>query len=125
MGACKSTSVEGGVQVLSAALPVTCKLQSPPDGVTIAGAEYYVGDSGTGISCKVSADGQSFVFPATEGVGGGAIKAQSTVYLEVRIQGPFDGSDPVWIVEDCDDQSLIVAVTSPIEKMAGVQVQVG
>lgn len=125
MAACKSTSADGGVQVPSASLPITCKLQSPPAGVTIAGAEYYVSGSGTGISCKVSTDGQSFTFPANAETGGGAIAPGSTVLLEVRIQGPFDGGEPVWVVEDCDDQSVIAAVTSAIEKMGQVQVQIG
>lgn len=125
MAACKSTSVEGGVQIPSASLPIACKLQSPPTGVAIAGAEYYVPGSGKGISCTVSADGQSFTFPANAVAGGGAIAPGSTVLLEVRIQGPFDGSAPVWVVEDCDDQNIVVAITSAISKMGGVQVQVG
>lgn len=123
MAACKSSSVSGGIQVAASSLPITCKLQNPPAGLTIAGAEYYV--SGSGISCKVSADGRSFTFPVAAENGGGAIAAGATVLLEVRIAGPFDGSAPAWVVEDCDGESLILAVTSAIEKMAQVQVQIG
>lgn len=122
MAACKSSSVGGGVQASAASLPITCKLQNPPDGVTIAGAEYYVSGSGAGIGCNVSSDGLSFTFPASGSTG--AITAGTTVLLEVRIQGPFDGSQPVWVVEDCDNQSLILAVTSAISRMGQVQVQV-
>jgi len=125
MAACKSSSVDGGVQVAASSLPITCKLQSPPTGVMIAGVEYYPSGTGKGISCKVSADGRSFTFPAGAESGGGAIAAGATVVLEVRIEEPFDGSAPAWVVEDCDDESLILGVTSAIGKMAQVQVQIG
>lgn len=127
MAACKSTNVGGGVQVHADSLPITCKLQNPPSGVTIAGAEYSVLGSGSSVPCPVAPDGQSFTFPAPPGADVPALAPGKTVILEVRIQDPlgsWDGSEPVWIVEDCDAQNLILAITSVASKLGQVQVEV-
>lgn len=122
MAACKSSNDGSGtgVHVAAASLPITCKLQNPPSGVTIAGAEYAVLGSGQSTSCVIAADGQSFAFPAAAG----ALTAGTTVMLEVRIAGPFDGSYTQWLVEDCDQQTKLVAVSSSIEKLGQTQVVV-
>ena len=122
MATCLSTNDGSAVHVPAKSLPITCKLQNPPANVTIAAATYYL--NGSGVSCPLAADHLSFTFPAPPENGATALKSGTTVNLEVRIAGPYDGSQPVWVVENCDAESIILAVTSAISKLAQVKVEV-
>jgi hypothetical protein len=96
-------------------LPVTCKLQNPQDGVTIALAQL-LDEAGTATGLTVSDDGQSFVIPQSIVAG--------TWTLGVRVQG---GSDPIpwiYVVEDCSASQRILVITDPEAKEAIVKIAV-
>jgi hypothetical protein len=121
MAPCKSSNDGARVHVPATSLPIVCKLQNPPANVTGAGAEYNV--SGSSVPCTLI-DNQSFTFPTKSA--SPPIKAGMTVLLEVRIEGPWNGSTPVWVVEDCDgpNPTIILVVTSATSKLAQVPVMV-
>jgi hypothetical protein len=116
MAACKSMKdANGVVHIPGAALPITCKLQNPPGGVTIALAELFDG-TGTPTVLPISPDGQSFTIPNTI--------AKGNWDLEVRVQGGVDPIPAIHIVEDCDASQRILTITDPVAKMADADVVV-
>ena len=96
-------------------LPVTCKLQNPPPGVTIKLAQIF-DTTGTAINLPVSADGQSFVIPN--------IITAGDWTLEVRVAGGTDPIPSIHVVEDCDASQLILTITDPVAKMAQADLEV-
>jgi hypothetical protein len=116
MAACKSAVDPNGiVRIPSASLPITCKLQAPPNGVSMGTVEFFPSGSSKPTSYAIT-NGQSFSIPAMpQGAKGD---------LYVRIGGPYDGANPLWVVEDCDGQSPILAITSSAAKYASTQLEV-
>jgi hypothetical protein len=106
MTACKVTPA---LTVTESDLPVTCTLQNPPDGVTIAFAQL-LDRSGAATDLTVSDDGYSFEIPGSIATG------QWT--LAVRVQGGEDSIPSVYVVEDCDDSQRILVITDPVTKAA-------
>jgi hypothetical protein len=85
-------------------LPITCKLDNPPKGLTIAAALLFDAN-GAQITLGISASKVSFVIPNT------VIPGMAT--LEVAVTGgpkPFTG---VKVVEDSTDQQLIMSILDP------------
>ena len=112
MAACKFSPT---LNIKKSDLPVTCKLQNPQDGVTIALAQL-LDEAGTATGLTVSDDGQSFVIPQSIVAG--------TWTLGVRVQG---GSDPIpwiYVVEDCSASQRILVITDPEAKEAIVKIAV-
>ena len=112
MAACKFTPT---LTIKKSALPVTCKLQNPPSGVTIAKAQL-LDKSGIATDLKVSNDGQSFVIPNS------IIAGDWT--LAVRVQGGKDPIPSVYLVEDCDASQRILVITDPVAKAAIAEIAV-
>jgi hypothetical protein len=108
MAACKCTvDANGVVHIPSAALPITCKLQNPPNGVTISEAELFPTGGGNPINYPVTS-GQSFSIPAPpQGTSGN---------LFVRIIGNYPQGTTIYVVEDCDNQTQIMAIADRIAK---------
>lgn len=96
-------------------LPVTCKLQMPPEGVTIALAQLF-DSTGTATTLTLSGGGQSFTIPNTVAAG--------SYDLAVRVQGGTFPISPVRIVENCTSSLLLLVVTDPNSKAAAVGVAV-
>jgi hypothetical protein len=96
-------------------LPVTCKLQNPPNGVTIALAQMFDATGAT-TDLAVSADGQSFVIPNTITAGNWT--------LEVRVKNGRDPIPPIDVVEDCGASQRILTIVDPVSKMGqgGIEV---
>jgi hypothetical protein len=111
--ACKSTLDTSGVipvvKVPTASLPINCILQSPPAGVTIAEAEFFPSGSNVGSSYKVTG-GNTFTVPAM------AVGTKGNLF--VRIIGSYSLGTTIYVVEDCDAQSPILAVTDRLSKAA-------
>lgn len=97
------------LNIRKSALPVTCKLQNPPQGVIIALAQLF-DSSGTPTTLVISSDGQSFDIPNTVATG--------TWTLEVKVIGGPDPLPSVRLVEDCDAAQRILTITDPVAKMA-------
>ena len=91
-----------------AALPVTCKLDSPPPGITIAEAEFF-DSTGNAINLAVTG-GKSFVLPSTLPKGTGK--------LFVRVIGSFPANAYVDVAEDCPGSNDILCITDSISKFA-------
>lgn len=120
MAPCKTTpDANGNVHVAAAALPITCKLNNPPKGVTISEAEYFAPNSNTGTACTVAADGQSFTFPAAGGLPSGA-----TVNLFVKVIGSYNPATIIPVVENCDNQTILMRITDGKTKFAFATVEV-
>jgi hypothetical protein len=97
-------------------LPVTCKLLSPPAGVTIALAQFFDA-TGTAITLGISASSLNFVIPNTITAGSGT--------LEVKIVGGDPKKFvPVDVVEDVTPPVLILSIQDPISKFAVATVAV-
>jgi hypothetical protein len=95
------------VHIPSVALPITCKLQNPLNGVTISEAELFPTSGGNPINYPVT-NGQSFSIPAPpQGTNGN---------LFVRIIGSYPQGTTIYVVEDCVDQTQIMAITDRIAK---------
>jgi hypothetical protein len=111
--ACKSTLDISGVipivKVPSASLPMNCILQNPPAGVTIAEVEFFPSGSNVGTSYPV-AGGNTFTVPA--------MAAGTTGNLFVRIIGSYSLGTTIYVVEDCDAQTSILAITDRLSKAA-------
>jgi hypothetical protein len=101
--------------IKQADLPVTCKLQAPPAGVTIALAQMF-DSTGTPTTLTVSADGLSFVVPRTITVG--------SWDLEARVQGGTFPIPAIPVVEDCNASQWLFVITDPNSKAARVGVAV-
>jgi hypothetical protein len=116
MAACKSAVDSNGiVRIPSASLPINCKLQAPPNGVSIGLVEFFPSGSSKPTTFAVT-NGQSFSIPAMpQGAKGD---------LYVRIVGPYDGANQLWVIEDCDSQSPILAITSSAAKYASAPLEV-
>jgi hypothetical protein len=112
MAACKFTSA---LAIKQSVLPVTCKLQNPPAGLTIALAQLF-DVNGTATTLTVSADGQSFVIPKTIATGSWTV--------EVKVQGGPNPIPAIPVVENCDAAQLILTITDPVSKMARAAVVV-
>jgi hypothetical protein len=113
MAACKLNLDVSGVlpvvKVPATGLPVACKLQNPPAGVTIVDVEFFPSGSSTATPFAVTG-GQSFsVAGLTKGTTGN---------LWVRIAGPYPLGTTIYVVEDCDSQNRILAVTDQLSKAA-------
>jgi hypothetical protein len=106
MAACKFSNA---LNIRKLSLPVTCILQNPPSGVLVALAQLFDA-SGTPVTLKIAADGQSFVVPNTVAAG--------TWTLELRVVGGPDPLPSVRVVEDCDAAQRILTITDPVAKMA-------
>ena len=123
MVACKFTPLPSpppglpNFSIKKADLPVTCKLDSPPAGVTIARARFY--DAAGHVTPLVSSDGLSFTIPDTVAAGDGD--------LEVRVQvGPGGPKTlpTIYVVEDCDASQRIVTIEDSNSKLGGANVMV-
>jgi hypothetical protein len=104
--------------IKKASLPVTCRLNSPPAGVTIARARFY-NAGGQVTTLDVSSDGESFTIPNTVAAGDGD--------LEVRVQvgpGGPDSIPTIYVVEDCDASQRIVTIEDSNSKLGGADVMV-
>jgi len=120
MAPCKTTpDANGNLQVAAAALPITCKLNNPPNGVTISEAEYFAPNSNTGTPCPLAVDGQSFTFPDAGGLPSGA-----TVNLFVRVKGSYDPVTVIPVVENCDNQTVLMRIADGKSKYAFATVEV-
>jgi hypothetical protein len=123
MAACKFTPVQvpkfqpPKFNIKQADLPVTCKLNNPPNKVTIARARFFDA-AGHVTTLDLSTDAKSFTIPNSVALGDGD--------LEVRIQvGSGGGSGvPTDVVEDCDAAQLILTITDSGSKLASVDVVV-
>jgi hypothetical protein len=111
--ACKSTLDTSGVipvvKVPSASLPMNCVLQNPPAGVSIAEVEFFPSGSDAGSSYTVTG-GNTFTVPA--------MATGATGNLLVRIIGSYSLGTTVYVVEDCDAQTPILAITDRLSKAA-------
>lgn len=112
MAACKFTDA---LTIKQSNLPVTCKLQNPPGGVTIAMAVFR-DSTGSATSLTISGGGLCFPIPKTVAAGNWD--------LEVRVKGGTDPISPVDLVEDCDAGQLILTITDPRSKAAHAAVVV-
>jgi hypothetical protein len=118
MPACKFTSTPTFLPLFNikkSDLPVMCKLQNPPAGVTIALAQMF-DSTGTPISLTLSANGLSFAIPNTVAVG--------SWDLAVRVQGGTFPIPPILLVEDCDASQWLLTIADPNSKAAMVAVAV-
>lgn len=116
MPACKSNlDANGDVQVASTDLPITCKLQNPPNGVSIDEVEYFPVGAGNATSITVK-DGQSFSIPR--------LPAATTIDLYVHVNGQYPSGTTIFVVEDCDNSNVIVAIIDRKAKFAHVLVEV-
>jgi hypothetical protein len=108
MANCKSQSDPTGViTIRSLDLPISCILLDPPPGVTLGEVDFYPAGSNTPINWA-GPGGISFDIPANPSGTKGR--------LEVRVQGPFNGLNPLFVVEDCDDQTPILVIGSATGK---------
>jgi hypothetical protein len=116
MAACKCTKdATGTVTVAAAALPVSCKLQNPPSGVTISEAELFPAGGGNPINYPITS-GKSFNIPKPpQGTSGN---------LFVRIIGNYPAGTTIYVVEDCDSQTRILAITDRLAKYAYAPLEV-
>jgi hypothetical protein len=92
--------------VPQAVLPVTCKLDSPPAGVSIAEAEFF--DASGKVTSLVITGGQSFILPNSLLVGIGK--------LYVRVIGKFPANAYLDVIEDCPAATEILGITDNIAK---------
>jgi hypothetical protein len=108
MATCSITPITPLVKnsVLRSALPVTCKLDSPPAGISIAEAEFF-DSTGNATNLAVSA-GNSFVLPNSLPKGSGK--------LFVRVIGKFPLNTFVDVCEDCSTSNDILTITDSISK---------
>jgi len=113
MATCKFTP---WLTIKKADLPVTCKLQSPPSGLTIAPPVEMFDANGTATDLTVSTDGQSFVIPSSIAAG--------VWTLGVRVQGGPNPIPPIHIVEDCSGSQPILTIADPLSKAAIQQLTV-
>jgi len=110
MAECKFTSA---LAIKQSALPVTCKLQNPPAGVTIALAQL-LDNSGAATNLPPSTDGKSFTIPGSIAVGSWT--------LGVKVQG--DNPLPtILVVEDCPAAQRLLAIIDA-SKLATVKIAV-
>jgi hypothetical protein len=111
MAACKMILDVSGVlpvvRIPAAGLPVTCKLQAPPAGVTIVDVEFFPSGSSTATPIAVT-NGLSFTI---EGLTKG-----TTGNLWVRIAGSYALGTTIYVVEDCDSPNQILAITDRLSK---------
>ena len=116
MAACKSSiDKKGVVKIPSASLPVTCKLQDPLPGVTLAEVEFFPSGSTNGFSYPITA-GQSFAIPG--------LPPGTKGRLFARITGDYPQGTTIYVVEDCDKQSRILAITDRFAKYASAPLEV-
>ena len=116
MPTCKtSTDANGSIEISATDLPIVCKLQNPPKGVTIAEAEFFLEGDKTGVSYAIQ-NGQSFTIPA--------LAKGSTGNLFVRIIGQYPAATAIYVVEDCDKQAAILAITDRFTKFAYSPIEV-
>ena len=106
MAACKFSST---LTIKKTDLPVTCKLQSPLDDVTLALVQIF-DPAGKPTTLSISDDGLCFTIPDKTAAG--------TWDLEVRIQGGTFPIPAIHIVEQCDASQRILSITDPVSKMA-------
>lgn len=107
---CAITVIDRNEQnsVPQASLPVTCKLNAPPVGITIAEADYF---DATGAQTPLAiTGGTSFVLPAGLPVGTGE--------LMVRFVGPFPLGSSVQVVEDCPALTPVLFCRDNVFKFA-------
>ena len=99
-------------------LPVTCGLDSPPQGVTIALAQIF-DNSGTATTLGISAGGTTFVIPST-------IPAGSCT-LEVAVSGgdpnPLQWT-PVNVVESTTPPTLMGTIVDGNSKFVAIPMAV-
>ena len=118
MAACKFSPVLNpppDFTVKQSELSVTCKLDNPPPGVTIAVAELFRPTPGTPpVDLKPS--GQSFVIP--KDVGTGAWR------LHVRVKGGTFPIPAIDVVEDCDASLVIMTITDAGSKENSADLEV-
>jgi len=116
MAACKSNiDPNGVVHIASANLPITCKLQNPPKGVSIDEVEYFP-QGGQNATPLTVTTGQSFSIPK--------LPSGTTIDLYVHINGQYPFGTTIYVVEDCDNQSMILAIIDRKAKFAHALVEV-
>jgi hypothetical protein len=111
MAECKFTSA---LAIKQSALPVTCKLQNPPAGVTIALAQL-LDNSGAATNLPPSTDGKSFAISGSIAVGSWT--------LGVRVQGGANPLPTILVVEDCPAAQRLLAIIDA-SKLATVKIAV-
>ncbi len=92
--------------VARGALPVTCKLDAPPAGVSIAEAEFF--DATGKVTGLAVTTGQSFVLPGALPIGTGK--------LYIRVIGKFPANAYLDVIEDCPAATEILCITDNIAK---------
>lgn len=101
MANCTASNNAGAVTVPSGTA-INCKLRNPPKGITIVEAKVFSPkDSSTGTACTLIG-ALGFTIPKLK---------PGAARLFVAIQGPFDETNPVFVVEDCDKQTVLMAIT--------------
>ena len=108
---CKFTSTLNNKKT---ALPVTCKLQNPPVGVTVALAQL-LDNSGAATNLTISTDGKSFVIPDSIAAGSWTLGA--------KIVGGTKPLPTILIVEDCPTAQRLLAIIDP-DELATVKIAV-
>jgi hypothetical protein len=110
--ACQMTSITPYVKcsVPQGSLPVTCVLDNPPTGVTIA--SVILADP-TGTPTNLATDGMSFQIPSV---------AKKEYNLAVKLVGPLTAAARV--VEGCDNKTPIIKVTDLVYKAADCTLEV-
>jgi hypothetical protein len=97
-----ATSNNLGAVTIPSDTAINCKLRNPPNGITIVEAKVFQpSNSSSGTACTLTGT-QSFTIPKLQ---------KGTARLFVSIQGPFDETNPIFVVEDCDQQTVIMAIT--------------
>ncbi|MGA3373972.1 MAG: hypothetical protein ABSC48_19690 [Terracidiphilus sp.] len=98
------TSNNAGAVTVPSGKTINCKLEAgTPNIVTIVEAKVFQPkDSNTGTACAL-VGAQGFTIPKLQ---------QGTARLIVTIQGSSEAIRPVFVVEDCDDQTVLLSIIS-------------
>lgn len=126
MAACKSTvdaNYSNLIHVPADSLPITFTLQRAPNGVTIAEAKYFpAGSNAGGTVCTLLNNNLTFTFPAPAPAAQPKKGQSFDVY--VRVQGAFPAGTTIFVVEDCDQQTLLMAIDDDQSKLSDATLEV-